>query len=566
MKWYYDLITQLYNNIPTEKKDVPRSELLKDYYNNKYLTSPIYYNGRVMLGSNTRFRVDVRDFFSLNDENLNSIVTGLNMSTQTDNQKALTCLKWIIQNFPYKSDKTNYKQGEFWCMPYESIAKMSGDCFAGYEEIYTEDGLKKIKDIKIGDMALSYDFDKKDYVYKKIINHWNKGELQINRVHLRNGQWFDVTEDHPMWHRIGQKESIYEKQKLSDIDLSKWCKRKIPIAIKIPYNESTPKWDIDLYKVIGHYLAEGFKDKNGYSVDSSGYELIEDIIPILEEYNIPFSEYKNNSGVPCIRFLKSDFKNYLKNLKENSFDINLSEEILCLPVEYLEALLYGMWLGDGTKVQYKDKRGYMNNKQWTYSTSSKKLADDIQRIGLHLGRTFHIWKQDNHGGVGNKPIYRINYNPNSFFLRDHGYKDISEVSISYIEKLESTEMFDLTVEDTHTVILKNGAILHQCEDGAILLANLLIIAGIPEWKIRVNCGFVFEPKSKTQVGHAYLTFFDDEKERWVIVDWCYYANLKKIIDREEYKKESMYQDLCFSFHSTGSWGRDADIRKMEGFK
>ncbi len=567
MEWYKKLITLLYNNIPKVNKEILRSELLRDYYNNKYPTTPIFYSGRVIYGSNTRFKVDVRNFFTLNDENINNIVKSLKLGSQTDNQKALSCFKWIIKNFPYKSDSTNYGQGEFWCMPYESLNKMSGDCFAGYEEIYTKDGLKRIDEIKAGDMALSYDFIKKEYVYKKVTNHWAKGKLQVNRVHLRNGQSFDVSEDHPMWHRIGQKESAYEKQKLSDIDLSDWVKRKIPIATKIPYNKSKPKFNIDLYRVIGHYLAEGCKDKKGYKVDSSGYELIEDIIPILEKHNIPFSEYKNNSGVPCIRFLNSDFKDYLKDLKENSFDINLTEEVLCLPEEYLEELLHGMWLGDGTKIQYEDKRGYKNNKQWTYSTSSKKLSEDIQRIGLHLGRTFHIWKQDNHGGVGNNPIYRINYNPNSFFLRDHGYKDISEVSISYIEKLENTEMYDLTVEDTHTVVLKNGSILHQCEDGAILLANLLIIAGVPNWKIRINCGNVLEPISKMQIGHAYLTFFDEENEKWVILDWCYYPNLKKIIDRGEYKKESMYQEVWFSFNNTHSFAlEEGDIRKMPGFE
>ncbi len=58
-----------------------------------------------------------------------------------------------------------------------------------------------------------------------------------------------------------------------------------------------------------------------------------------------------------------------------------------------------------------------------------------------------------------------------------------------------------------------------------------------------------------------------EKERWVIIDWCYYPNLKKIIDREEYKKESMYQDVWFSFNSTHSWSKvEGDVRKMSGFE
>ena len=232
---YAKLIRYLYNLLPEDKEEIetPRSEILEDYYNNKYPTELVQYSGRVLPGSQTRFKIDVRDFFSLEDENLHNIIKSLTMANMTDNQKAVTCLKWIIQNFPYKSDTSNFKLGEFWSTPYESLEKGSGDC----------------------------------------------------------------------------------------------------------------------------------------------------------------------------------------------------------------------------------------------------------------------------------------------------------------------------------------------EDGAILLANMLVVAGIPNWKIRVNAGFVVEPITKIQVGHAYLTFFDEINEKWVILDWCYYPNLKKIEDREEYKKEKMYDKIWFSFNSTRSWSANAgDIRKMPGFE
>lgn len=231
MDYYKKLITYLYDELSEEKIVIPRSDVLRDYYNNKYPAKSVYYAGRVLQGSNTRFKVDVRNFFTLKDENINNIVKSLKLGTQTDNQKALNCIKWVIQNFPYKSDNTNYSQNEFWCMPYESLYKKSGDC----------------------------------------------------------------------------------------------------------------------------------------------------------------------------------------------------------------------------------------------------------------------------------------------------------------------------------------------EDGAILLANMLLVAGVPNWKVRIVTGFVFEPRSKKQVGHAYVTFFDEENEKWVILDWCYYPNIKKIIDRGEYKKETMYQDIWFSFNNENSWATtDADVRNMEG--
>jgi hypothetical protein len=429
---------------------------------------------------------------------------------KTNREKILEILRFTIANISYARDIDLYGTQEYWATPKETWLIKKGDCFAGYEEIYTNNGLTKIKDIKIGDEVLSYDFKTKKYVNKKVTNFINKGKLQINRVHLRNGQWFDVSENHPLWCRTSQKESIYEKTYLSNVDLTRWWKRKLPIAKKIPYNKSIPKFPKDIYRVIGHYIAEGW----GGSC-SSGYDLIEHILPILDKYDIKYTEHVNNSGVPCIRFDKnSELRKYIKNLKRNSFDITLYEELITLPEEYLEELLYGMWLGDGCK-NIGPTHGNMD---WSYSTSSKKLAEDIQRIGLHLGRTFHIWKQNNHQGVGKQPIYRISHTPTSYFQKNYGYDNISEVSISYIEKLEDTEMYDLTVEDTHTVILKNGIITHQCEDMAILIYAIARHFEIPDYQLFIVAGNV------KGGGHAYLIYLDDNGIEYPI-DAAYWPRL-----------------------------------------
>ena len=233
MDIYEKIITFLYNHIPKEKEKSSRANLLCHYYNQKYPSVPIFYSGRYLYGTKTRFKVDVKNFFTLQDENLKGIVKSRKVGTMTDNQKALACLKWVIQNIPYKSDTENYKVPEFWCMPYETLKKGSGDC-----------------------------------------------------------------------------------------------------------------------------------------------------------------------------------------------------------------------------------------------------------------------------------------------------------------------------EDLH-----------------ILLANLMLISGIPNWKVRIVCGYVFEPVSKKQIGHAYVIMFDEETEQHKILDWCYYPNLKLIKDREEYKKEKMYQDCWFSFNSTHSWAKSlGDVRKMKGME
>lgn len=128
MNIYEKIITLLYKGLPKEKEKSSRANLLCNYYNQKYPTTPIFYSGRYLYNTDKRFKVDVRNFFTLEDENLKNIVKSLKMSTMTDNQKALRCLKFIIENIPYKSDSENYKVKEYWEYPYEVIEKGSSDC------------------------------------------------------------------------------------------------------------------------------------------------------------------------------------------------------------------------------------------------------------------------------------------------------------------------------------------------------------------------------------------------------------------------------------------------------
>ena len=506
-------------------------------WRSKFTVQPIIYKAQ------DNCRRDVRTFIFDKSYVLEKYVDHFQLRAYTDTDIMYKILMWVIDNLRYTSDEITRKQVEYWQNPEETLCTLTGDCVAEYEEIYVKDGVKTIKDLKVSDEVLSYDFDKKAFVYKPITKIWDKGILPIKRVHLRNGQHIDITNNHPLWSRVNQSgDSVYEKTYLSDIDLTRWWKRKIPIAVKIPYEVKDIEWlNEDLCVVVGHFLAEGWYSKDR-KVGSSGYDLIEHIIPLLEKNDIPFSERKNGNGVPCINFLVSDFKEYLKRLKNNSFDIHLPEEIFHLPENKLEKLLYGAWLGDGTTNIGINQ----HNKEWVYSTSSEQFAGDIQRIGLILGRTFHIWKQEHHGGAGKHPIYRITYNPESYFLKNHGYKDISEVSISYVENFGEYQTYDFEVKDTHTFVFKNGIVSHQCEDFALLIKSLSLVAGVPDWKVKVLAGDVVGG------GHAYCTYIRDDDTQ-CILDGCYWPNRLPINDRPPIEKETNYKQIWFSFDKTNGY-------------
>jgi len=87
----------------------------------------------------------------------------------------------------------------------------------------------------------------------------------------------------------------------------------------------------------------------------------------------------------------------------------------------------------------------------------------------------------------------------------------------------------------------------DCEDGAILLANLMIKSGIPYYKIRISAGDVDDGKGN-KGGHCYVTYYCEEKGYWVLCDWCYWQNLDPINKRKNYKDETYYKSTWFSWN------------------
>ena len=80
----------------------------------------------------------------------------------------------------------------------------------------------------------------------------------------------------------------------------------------------------------------------------------------------------------------------------------------------------------------------------------------------------------------------------------------------------------------------------DCEDGAILMANMMLLSGIPYWRVRLNAGDV------KGGGHAYVTYLREEDNTWYILDWCYWYDESKGFGRN-------WKDAEKYFGIWGSW-------------
>jgi len=112
----------------------------------------------------------------------------------------------------------------------------------------------------------------------------------------------------------------------------------------------------------------------------------------------------------------------------------------------------------------------------------------------------------------------------------------------------------------------------DCEDGAILMASLMIQAGVPAYRVKVCAGYVQESPTAPQGGHCYCIYLADKRggtQSWVVIDWCYYEDSDMAPEHKPLAKEGgyngCYQELWFTFNNEYSWNQadlEVDARRI----
>jgi len=87
----------------------------------------------------------------------------------------------------------------------------------------------------------------------------------------------------------------------------------------------------------------------------------------------------------------------------------------------------------------------------------------------------------------------------------------------------------------------------DCEDGAILIANILLRSGVPWYRVRVCAGSV------KGGGHAYCVYCRETDNEWVVLDWCYWYNSKPVADRLTHYDMRNYMNEEKNFYVWFSW-------------
>lgn len=134
--------------------------------------------------------------------------------------------------------------------------------------------------------------------------------------------------------------------------------------------------------------------------------------------------------------------------------------------------------------------------------------------------------------------------------------------VNYLDYVTDTEQDDC-VEFWQFPFETIASRMGDCEDGAILMASLMINAGIPNWRVKVVAGEVQPEPTAPFGGHAYCIYLADRKDgslEWEIHDWCYYEDTDIPTGEKPLAKdggyEGSYKDIWFTFNNEYSWSKE----------
>jgi len=310
----------------------------------------------------------------------------------------------------------------------KDIEIIPAHCLLGNEIIHTIQGIKKIKDVKKGDLVYTHKNQWKKV--KEVLKRDYKGEMiKIIPWYFKEG--LATTPEHPFYAiksykncswtkglcKIGCSEEINCKKKhflnykkewikaenlekndflvyprfkeeknLEEIKLTEFIKefQIIDEEFIIPKNSrnnkckirNVVKIDTDFCRLVGYYLSEGYCIRNeaiAFSFNSKEKEYIEDVISLIKKIfgvnSFKIDSRKNNQAdIIFYSHILNDFFRifYLDNMNK-SWTKSIPFWIVQLSKEKIAEILRGWWRGDAGV------------------TVSRKLANDIKLICLKLG-------------------------------------------------------------------------------------------------------------------------------------------------------------------------------------
>ncbi|MBU4311384.1 MAG: hypothetical protein KJ706_01540, partial [Candidatus Omnitrophica bacterium] len=336
-----------------------------------------------------------------------------------------------------------------------------GGCYSDDTEIFTEDGFKDIKDIKVGEKIWSVNPETNELELQeneKLHKYPYKGAMIRGKSRFID---FLITPNHnvPMWYK-GKWEFIkgidlIKRYKTAFLRKFYWYGNGISISdVEIPKipryrcQKEFSKFEIRKWlRFLGWYISEGslYKSKSGYLIRiyQSDKDRKEKIYKLLKDLGL--SPFKCNRSVD---FQSKQIYEYLERECGKGFkNKRIPKWALALDRDYLRQIFSSLMEGDGSVTKQENRSSY----HLKYITASHSLMNDMVELILKLGKNCNVSKK--------KGVYRLGidneYLKHKLYSRRKLYGDKQQVLLENYKGF----VYCPQLKKNHTVIIKrNGKI------------------------------------------------------------------------------------------------------------
>jgi hypothetical protein len=354
-------------------------------------------------------------------------------------------------------------------------------CFEGDNHVITKRGPVKISEVMIGDLALSKDDEY--YQVTHLMSRNYSGDIydvdvcgikiegvtpnhKLNvvrfarnkqgRININNYQIIEL----PVDNLTVDDFVLYQKQTYTPCE-------SVILSSTINRNDVEIIINDDFVKFVACYISEGNTRGDRVVVITLHIDKDKDLVDFIKHYVVNFLAsdvkcFQNKSWgdkVMKIEIFNSQLSKFLKSFcGHTSVNKFINNDILSVSDQLL---LDTLLLCDGYK------KGNLR----TYTTVSKKLANQVLHISLGLGHNASVSKYNGYvdkNGVNHRDCYRV-YITYSDDLKKMGIynKRIKEgtcLKVKSINKrnVSNTKVYNITVNDTHKYTI-DGLLVNNCE-------------------------------------------------------------------------------------------------------
>ena len=337
------------------------------------------------------------------------------------------------------------------------------NCYEKNTEVYTKDGFKLIKDVKIGEEILTLNPDTQGMEWGKCIS---KVEKHCDKIaHIYNNMFdLKVDPDHTFFVYANTKKIARIPQFRAGIEsLSKNCYfyrsckwvGENTKAIKIGELEIPTE---DFCKFMGYYLSEG-------SIDNREKEKRISIAQVNYKDQIfnDLAFFQSKLVKQGINIYNFELKKYLKQFGY-SYQKYIPEEIRKLSPKAIRIFLNAFALGDGSLKESSKKLIGGKNKELTsyniYRTSSLKMAETLAECLIKVGRGVSISCRKQKGKKVKFKNGTYTLNTNEYIIRElktvyNWFGNMKKELVDY-----NDSVYDIEVDRNHTILIKSGKCIH----------------------------------------------------------------------------------------------------------